>query len=68
MDVFRYESWQMLEYRYFEECTLLRKIGDFDEGHKFEYIVLNDLKMELQFFSNVEDSVPVMVKSFRFCE
>ncbi len=68
MDVFKWKSWDQFNYKFFYECTLLRKIGDFDAGTYFNSVIFDDEKMILEFYMGDDVEVPVMVKSFRLCE
>jgi hypothetical protein len=71
MDVFKWvdcEQYDQYDHKYFYDCTLLRKIGDYEAGTFFKGVNFNDEKMILEFYLPGDITVPTMVKSFRLCE
>ena len=47
----------------YENCTLLKHVGDYDEGHEFYTIIFVPKGCILEFYETSYSDVPVMVKS-----
>lgn len=59
-DIFKWNGWDDWgETKAFTECVLLRDVGEFKVGHKFDHVLWNDEDLTLTFFDHDED---VMVK------
>ncbi len=66
MDIFEWASWDIADPgKIFYDCVLLRSVGGYNEGEFFSNISFDDEKMVLNFYKDIEDYEPIMVKKFK---
>ena len=46
----------------YENCTLMKHVGDYDKGHSLYTIIFVPKECTLEFYETFDDDVPVMVK------
>lgn len=64
-DIFEWETLdQIAVFELYEDCELLKNVGEYTAGDRFAYIYYNVREMYLEFYVFPEDTTPVMKKTF----